>query len=79
MQIVSPRFPLGRIVILSSAMREIPLTDRIDALIRHRSGDWGDASEEERLANENALIQGTRLQSTGRVPGVVKRGGWMAA
>jgi hypothetical protein len=37
-----------------------------NALARHVSGDWGDVGEEDRLANEEALRDGTRLLSVYR-------------
>ncbi|WP_127544949.1 hypothetical protein [Paenibacillus amylolyticus] len=44
-------------------MEQISETDQLIALNRHAQGDWGMVSEEEFLANENGLLEGSYLMS----------------
>jgi hypothetical protein len=37
--------------------------DTRNALNRHKSGDWGGLEEEDRQANDRALVEGTRILS----------------
>jgi len=55
-------FPLGRIIVHSS-LTCLSREDLMIALDRHRSGDWGDIGENQRLANERALSKGGSLLS----------------
>ena len=59
------KFPLGQVVATPGAMRLLAKHGQTPAMYleRHVSGDWGDISREDRLANEQALIQGERLLS----------------
>jgi hypothetical protein len=60
---VTSKFPLGRLVATPNAINSLTHGDTLNALNRHRSGDWGDVCEEDRQANKRALIEGTRLLS----------------
>jgi len=65
----APRFQLGDIVATPGAMALLTPEDMGTALQRHMSGDWGDPAdidEEDRHANDMALLQGTRLLSVYR-------------
>jgi len=63
---MSPLFPLGRIVATPGA---IALNLDLGTLLRrHHCGDWGDLDDEDRRANENALIHGDRILSHYRLP-----------
>lgn len=57
------RFPLGRTVITQGALATLAAKDVLTAVRRHSSGDWGDVCEEDREANDRALLEGTRLLS----------------
>lgn len=48
-----------------NALREAGNPYRVaeELLSRHRSGDWGDLDPEDRLANERALEDGSRILS----------------
>ena len=59
-------FPFGGIYATPNAIDSIPERERLDALLRHLSGDWGDVCEEDRAENEFALAQGLRLFSVYR-------------
>lgn len=62
-RILEPRFPLGRTVGTSAVIAlGIDLTRY---LFRHRQcGDWGDLCDEDKQANDNALVQGGRILSS---------------
>ena len=60
------KFSLGRIVATPNALREVSSADIERALVRHHSGDWGDVCVEDKLANDRALIDGSRLLSAYR-------------
>lgn len=61
-----PRFPLGRLLatpgVLGRGVELLPL------IKRHVRGDWGDLSEEDRAANEQALVDGSRILSAYVLP-----------
>jgi len=61
---VPAKFPLGQIVATPNALNSVPNQEIMAALQRHIRGDWGNLDEEDRQANENALIQGSRLLSS---------------
>lgn len=58
-------FELGKIAVTHSA--ESALRDSQQSaeefIARHRSGDWGDITEETRRANEEGLRDGLKLES----------------
>lgn len=60
-----PRFQPGHLVMtprVNYLVQEGQL-DPMKYLQRHVSGDWGDLSEQDRQANEKALLEGERLLS----------------
>jgi len=57
------KFRLGQIVSTPNAMSQLTKEDILMGLKRHQSGDWGDVSENDRQANDRALIEDTRLFS----------------
>ena len=60
---IKSRFLLGRLVATPNVLASLDNDDILNALNRHRSGDWGDVDEEDRQANERSLIEGSRLLS----------------
>ena len=64
---MEPRFPLGRTVATPGA---IALgIDLASYMHRHHCGDWGDElCAEDKQANEDALVHGSRLLSCYRTP-----------
>ena len=58
-------FPLGQIVATPGALKAIRDTGKfaIDYLARHARGDWGDLDPADWNANDEALIDGTRILS----------------
>ena len=63
MSVTKPKFTLGQIVATPNVLNSIPNDELLNALARHHHGDWGDVCQEDRQANEQALIEGTRLFS----------------
>jgi hypothetical protein len=57
------KFRLGKIVSTPNALDQLTQEDILTGIQRHQAGDWGDVSEDDRAANERALIEGTRLWS----------------
>jgi len=59
------KFTLGRVVATPGALEmllELGVLPH-DLLRRHQSGDWGDLCDEDKQANEAALVEGSRLLS----------------
>jgi hypothetical protein len=56
-------FTLGRVVATPNALGIMKEEEITTAIQRHQSGDWGDVSEEDRAANDQAMVQGTRILS----------------
>ena len=59
-------FPLGRVVATANAADVLPRAEVLAAIDRHATGDWGELDDEDRLANERALRDGSRLLSVYR-------------
>ena len=57
------KFRLGKIVSTSNALSQLTQEDILMGLKRHQGGDWGDVTEDDRQANDRAIIEGTRLFS----------------
>ena len=59
-------FPLGQIVATPNALAQITQEDITAALLRHVTGDWGELCAEDKLANDRAVMEGTRILSAYR-------------
>lgn len=57
-------FRLGRIHATPRALTSLNQEDISLGIQRHQAGDWGDLSEEDRLANDRALMACGRLFSS---------------
>jgi hypothetical protein len=57
------KFRLGHIVSTPNALSQLTQDDILLAIWRHQAGDWGDVGEPDRAANDQALIDGTRILS----------------
>lgn len=64
-------FPLGQVVATPAVLELIELSGATPAqfLDRHVACDWGDVDENDKLANDTALVGGTRLVSSYALPG----------
>ena len=60
------RFRLGHIVSTPNALAHLTQEDILRGIQRHQAGDWGDVCAEDRQANDQALVEGTRLLSVYR-------------
>ena len=61
---------LGQLFITPAAKAAIPHKEAIRALTRHASGDWGELSEDDKAANDEALEFGDRLLSSYKFSGI---------
>jgi hypothetical protein len=57
------KFPMGLLVATPGVLSQIPQAEIQRALARHLTGDWGDVCEDDAQANEQALVDGTRILS----------------
>ena len=63
------KFSLGQVVITPNALEKLKSDDILNALNRHVAGDWGEMDPEDRLENDQALANGSRLFSAYRSDG----------
>jgi len=63
-----PKFSLGRVLSTPGALEALEKAGQsaIEFLQRHVKGDWGQLCEEDRQANEQSLLDGSRLLSAYR-------------
>ena len=54
---------LGRLVATPNALESITQDDILLGIQRHQAGDWGNVTDDDRMANDQALVQGTRIVS----------------
>ncbi len=61
-----PRFSLGQVVATPAAMATLERLGKnvLEFIERHVRGDWGDLSEDDQQANEDALVDGSRILSS---------------
>ncbi len=61
-----PRFSLGQVVATPQAMATVERLGKslLEFIERHVRGDWGDLSEDDQQANEDALVDGSRILSS---------------
>jgi hypothetical protein len=57
------RFELGQLLATPGVLAAAGDEDLMVYLVRHAAGDWGVVRPEDALANDRALIDGTRLLS----------------
>lgn len=60
------KFPLGQTVSTPAAIEALNDSGQSPALFlnRHSSGDWGEVDEDDKQANEDALLHGDRILSS---------------
>lgn len=64
-----PLFHLGQVVATPGALAALEQHNQspLSFLIRHVTGDWGNLDAEDRLANDAALVHGSRIVSSYRL------------
>lgn len=62
----SKKVTLGSLFMTPGVEGNVPHSDIISALCRHRDGDWGDVDAQDKRANDQALKHGSRLLSSYR-------------
>lgn len=72
-----PHFPLGRLVATPAALRVIPANEWENAIRRHLNCDWGDVCAADKMSNDRALHDGTRLFSEYHTSGHGGRKFWI--
>lgn len=71
------RIPLGHLI-MTRGVNDLVVRDAafakfsLESLRRHAAGDWGDLCQEDKAANNQALIRGGRLFSAYEKPGLPK-------
>lgn len=65
---MKPKFDLGQTLATPGALRVLEESGQSPAffLDRHVQGDWGQVNEEDKRANDQALVDGSRLLSAYR-------------
>lgn len=60
-----PRFSLGQLVATPGALEALQESGQspMDFILRHVRGDWGLVDDEDKMANDQALLDGSRLLS----------------
>jgi hypothetical protein len=73
-QVTKPRFHLGKLVATPGAIEALEQSSQsaFDFLVRHGAGDWGDVCADDKEANEQSLLDGSRLLSAYRTTKGVK-------
>lgn len=61
--------PLGQLFATPRVMEEFPHDVIISCLSRHENGDWGDLTEDDKQANQDALATGARIISSYNIRG----------
>jgi len=56
-----PQFQLGQLCSTPNALGKVSFTDIVEALGRHLRCDWGEVCKDDWKANDQALIEDTRL------------------
>lgn len=60
---MTKKLQLGELLITRGAKEKLHIPDALAALVRHKNGDYGEVSEEDKEANREALATGDRLLS----------------
>lgn len=58
-----PKFSMETICATPGALLQVSVEEIANALKRHQCGDWGDLEPEDKAANEQAMLEGSRLLS----------------
>ena len=63
--IMQPKFPLGQLLATPGALKALEESGQSPGffLAKHASGDWGEVDDEDKQANDQALVDGSRILS----------------
>ncbi len=63
-----PKFSLGQILATPGALEAMEESGQAPGFFlgKHQAGDWGDVDDEDKRANDQALVDGSRLLSAYR-------------
>jgi len=62
-KVPTAKFRLGKIVTTPNALSQLSQDEILVGIQRHQAGDWGDVSEQDRNANDRAVIDCARIWS----------------
>lgn len=67
-QIAKPKFSLGQVVATPGALEALEQSNQssFEFIAKHSRGDWGIVCDDDKAANEQSLIDGSRLLSVYR-------------
>jgi len=57
------KFRLGHIVSTPNALSQLTQEEILTGIQRHQAGDWGDVDADDAAANDQALVERTRILS----------------
>jgi hypothetical protein len=60
------KFRLGRIVATPNALEALTHEDISSAISQHQAGDWGELSKKDRIANDQSVLDKSRILSSYR-------------
>jgi hypothetical protein len=65
---MKPKFPLGQLLATPGALEAMKESGQSAAffLDKHAAGDWGQVNEDDKRANDEALVEGSRILSAYR-------------
>ena len=65
-KLAKPKFSLGRLLATPGALAVLEEAGQtpLEFISRHMRGDWGDVCDDDKQANEDALVDGSRLLSS---------------
>ena len=63
-----PLFLAGQVVMTQGASEALTVPQAYDLLFKHLSGDWGDLCQEDKDANDSAVLRGERILSAYTAP-----------
>lgn len=69
MKSATARFQMGHLGASPAVLEAVPKKELFQLLERHLCGDWGDVSDNDARANEQALRHGLRIMSWYRTSG----------
>lgn len=65
---IRPKFPLGQLLATPGALESLNEAGQspLEFLVRHAACDWGELSADDKVLNDEALVDGSRLMSAYR-------------